>query len=132
MTTAVHPRDAHVLYQEQLKRSLDGDVVDTSGQAKVGVELQYLDADKSVATVSFSHEDHTLGNVLRHRLMQNPAVSSAGYVIPHPLEPKMVLHVQSEAYAVDVVADALEGIASLCDDMLAGFEASVSAATAAQ
>uniref|UniRef100_A0A7S1Q5C5 DNA-directed RNA polymerase RBP11-like dimerisation domain-containing protein n=1 Tax=Neobodo designis TaxID=312471 RepID=A0A7S1Q5C5_NEODS len=125
---ATHPRDRHVQYQQHLQRQLEGDVVDTSGEDKVTVALQQVTATSSVATVTFAHEDHTLGNILRHVLMQNPDVTSAGYAIPHPLEPRMVVHVQSAEHVVDVVQGALEEVAMLCDKTLANFDAATEAA----
>lgn len=54
----------------------------------------------------FQHEDHTLGNLLQTYLVNNhiegsqePHIAFAGYKIPHPLRPEMVL-----AIAVDPVA----------------------------
>lgn len=128
MVQANHPRDRHVQYQEHLQRQLEGDVVDTSGEDKVTVTVQQVDAKSCVATITFSHEDHTLGNILRHTLLQNPAVTSAGYAIPHPLEPRMVVHVQSAQHVVDVAAEALEEVAMLCDKTLANFDAAIAAA----
>ena len=115
-------RDQFLLYQEQLSRQEEGDEIDVSTYEKVRVDVQHLDNKSSVAMVTFQHEDHTLGNPLRHVLMQNPAVSTAGYSIPHPLEPKMVLHVQSTEYAVDTVAAGLTRLADICDGLAAGFE----------
>lgn len=40
-------------------------------------------------------EDHTLGNALRHVLMQNKEVDFCGYSVPHPSEPKMNLRLQT-------------------------------------
>lgn len=40
-------------------------------------------------------EDHTLGNALRHVLMQNAEVDFCGYSVPHPSEPKMNLRLQT-------------------------------------
>ena len=40
-------------------------------------------------------EDHTLGNALRHVLMQNDEVDFCGYSVPHPSEPKMNLRLQT-------------------------------------
>lgn len=37
-------------------------------------------------TVTIKQEDHTLGNAVRHQLLQNPKVRFAGYKKPHPLE----------------------------------------------
>jgi DNA-directed RNA polymerase I and III subunit RPAC2 len=125
MSTAQHPRDSFVLHQEHLARLNEGDDIDTSTLLKVRVDLQSLSDRSSTAMVTFSHEDHTVGNPLRHVLMQNPLVSSAGYAIPHPLEPKMVLHVQAHDYAVDVVASGLHRLADICDVTVKSFEASL-------
>ena len=40
-------------------------------------------------------EDHTVGHALRRTLHRNPNVVFAGYRIPHPLEHKMVIRVQT-------------------------------------
>ncbi|KAI6655165.1 DNA-directed RNA polymerase II subunit RPB11 [Oopsacas minuta] len=40
-------------------------------------------------------EDHTLGNLLRAQLLKDPQVIFAGYKVPHPLEHKFVLRVQT-------------------------------------
>lgn len=128
MASVSHPRDEYVLYQEQLQRLNEGDEIDLSAYRKVHVDLQQNVAGKSTATFSFSHEDHTLGNVLRFMLMASPDVLTAGYSIPHPLEPKMVLHVQSRRYAVDVVAESLENVAVMCDKWAASFDAAAGAA----
>ncbi|KAK3731432.1 hypothetical protein QZH41_013614 [Actinostola sp. cb2023] len=40
-------------------------------------------------------EDHTLGNALRAQLLRDPQVIFAGYKVPHPLEHKFVLRVQT-------------------------------------
>lgn len=118
-------QDAFILYQEHLLRQSDGDEVDTSTDQKVHVNLQRVTDTESIAVITFSHEDHTLGNPLRHVLMQNPNVTTAGYAIPHPLESKMVLHVHSTDYAVEAVAQGLERLASLCEETLSSFNSSM-------
>ena len=40
-------------------------------------------------------EDHTLGNLLRAQLLKDPQVIFAGYKVPHPLEHKFNLRVQT-------------------------------------
>ena len=40
-------------------------------------------------------EDHTVGHALRRMLHQNQNVVFAGYRIPHPLELKMIIRVQT-------------------------------------
>lgn len=116
-------RDLFILHQEQIQRLNEGDEVDTSAEQKVQIDLQRISEKETTTVVTFSHEDHTLGNPLRHVLMQNPEVTSAGYAIPHPLEAKMVLHVQSTDYAVDAVAAGLERLAAICDQTRADFDA---------
>lgn len=123
----VHPRDFHVRSFEAQQRSNEGDVVDTSGVSKVAVDLNSISETSSAATVTFTHEDHSLGNALRHILMADPTVTAAGYSIPHPLEPKMVMHVQSTGYAIDAVASGLEHLANVCDQLRVTFDASVAA-----
>ena len=39
----------------------------------------------SSSIFTFNKEDHTLGNLLRSRLLQSPHVRFAGYKVPHPL-----------------------------------------------
>jgi len=41
-------------------------------------------------------EDHTLGNLLRMKLLENPSVRFAGYRHPHPLEPIIELKVRTD------------------------------------
>lgn len=51
-------------------------------------------SDDLNATFVFGNEDHTLGNSLRHVLMQREEVDFCGYSVPHPYEPKMNLRLQ--------------------------------------
>ncbi|CCD17721.1 hypothetical protein, unlikely [Trypanosoma congolense IL3000] len=118
----VYPRDAFISHQEYIQRMNAGDEVDTSAEQKVEVNIHRLTGADSAATVTFSHEDHTLGNPLRYVLMQDPDVTSAGYAIPHPLEAKMQLHVQSNVYVVDAVVKGLERLAEICEVTLRNFE----------
>jgi len=41
--------------------------------------------DPGSRTFAIGNEDHTLGNALRHVLMQNNEVEFAGYSVPHPV-----------------------------------------------
>lgn len=122
---ADYPRDAHVLYQEQIRRLTEGDAVDISNLRKIEVNLQHIEEKQSAAKVIFLYEDHTLGNSLRHVLMQNPNVITAGYNVPHPLEPKMMLQVSTKGYAPDVVAEGLEELAVLCENLAGNFNGAV-------
>jgi DNA-directed RNA polymerases I and III subunit RPAC2 len=48
-------------------------------------------------TFCIGDEDHTLGNAVRHVLMQNEHVGFAGYSVPHPSEPVVQIRVQTIA-----------------------------------
>ena len=51
----------------------------------------------SSRTFCIGNEDHTIGNSLRHILMQNSNVGFAGYSVPHPSEPVVQIRVQTVA-----------------------------------
>ena len=126
-----HPRDRLVAYHEQVERDNDGDVVDTSSQKKVDLVIHRLSDTECSAAVTFLHEDHTLGNALRHLMTLHPNVAAVGYSIPHPLEPKMVLQLQTTAtpsaagHPSDVVADSLRLLADVCDGWCDAFDHAV-------
>ncbi|XP_042372380.1 DNA-directed RNA polymerase II subunit RPB11-a, partial [Plectropomus leopardus] len=44
---------------------------------------------------TLNKEDHTLGNSIRAQLLKDPQVLFAGYKVPHPLEHKIVIRVQT-------------------------------------
>lgn len=64
------------------------------GEKKVEVEVDTRVPSTCVFT--FNKEDHTLGNMIRSRLLQNQHVLFAGYKAPHPLEHKFILRVQTD------------------------------------
>ncbi|KAL8770729.1 MAG: hypothetical protein Q9209_003596 [Squamulea sp. 1 TL-2023] len=51
---------------------------------------------QSASVFTFNKEDHTLGNMLRSRLLQSPHVHFSGYKVPHPLFSKFELRVQTD------------------------------------
>ncbi|KAG2382396.1 hypothetical protein C9374_005598 [Naegleria lovaniensis] len=55
----------------------------------------HMGPDTSVSTYIFHKESHTMGNALRYILMKNKKVSFCGYTVPHPLEAKMNLRLQT-------------------------------------
>jgi DNA-directed RNA polymerases I and III subunit RPAC2 len=57
--------------------------------------MESCESDESNATFIFGNEDHTLGNVLRHTLMQREETTFCGYSVPHPYEPKMNVRLQT-------------------------------------
>lgn len=49
----------------------------------------------SSRTFVLGDEDHTLGNALRHALINDARVDFSGYCVPHPSEPVVHLRVQT-------------------------------------
>lgn len=49
----------------------------------------------SSKTFVLGDEDHTIGNALRHVLINDRRVDFAGYCVPHPSEPVVHLRIQS-------------------------------------
>ncbi|KAJ5331057.1 hypothetical protein N7476_000840 [Penicillium atrosanguineum] len=64
------------------------------GENKIDVEIDTR--LPSAAIFTFHKEDHTLGNMLRTRLLKTPHVVFAAYKIPHPLTPNFLLRVQTD------------------------------------
>ncbi|CAM9115123.1 unnamed protein product, partial [Heterosigma akashiwo] len=63
------------------------------------------------ATFVFGNEDHTLGNALRHVLMQRKETDFCGYSVPHPTEPKM--NVRLQTHGEDALTVLRAGLADL-------------------
>lgn len=83
-------------------------------------------------TFCIGNEDHTLGNVLRHILMQHQAVNFAGYSVPHPSEPIVQIRVQTDSNngddtitATDALIEASETLGDICDFMLQQLESAL-------
>jgi DNA-directed RNA polymerases I and III subunit RPAC2 len=78
----------------------------------------------SARTFCIGNEDHTLGNALRHILMQNRAVSFAGYSVPHPSEPIVQIRVQTSdgSTAASTLKQSCETLVSQCDVALEKLE----------
>ena len=76
------------------------------------------------ATYALEDEDHTLGNCLRFQLNKNPAVALAGYSVPHPMERKVNVRVQTIAPMTTdgAMRDALLDVVSVCEHVTETFE----------
>ena len=48
-------------------------------------------------TFFIEKEDHTIGNVLRHQLLRDSNVLFAGYKMPHPLEHRILVKIQTSS-----------------------------------
>ncbi|XP_053202123.1 DNA-directed RNA polymerase II subunit RPB11-like [Panonychus citri] len=63
------------------------------GEKKIIIEKETKVQNAAIFTVN--KEDHTLGNLIRCQLLKDPNVIFAGYKVPHPLEHKFILRVQT-------------------------------------
>ncbi|XP_063880482.1 DNA-directed RNA polymerases I and III subunit RPAC2-like isoform X2 [Scylla paramamosain] len=69
-------------------------------------------------TFVINDEDHTLGNALKHIIMQDPAVEFCGYTVPHPMERKIHVRVQTHSTpALQVLHKALKDLKKLNEDI---------------
>lgn len=75
-------------------------------------------------TFAIGNEDHTLGNALRHVLIQNSKVSFAGYSVPHPSDPVVQIRVQANepTTAIAALQEACETLSKQCDFVLEKLE----------
>jgi DNA-directed RNA polymerase I and III subunit RPAC2 len=75
-------------------------------------------------TFAIGDEDHTLGNAMRHILIQNAKVGFAGYSVPHPSEPVVHIRVQAQpgTTAVQALEEACETLREQCDLVLQKLE----------
>ncbi|EGD96995.1 DNA-directed RNA polymerase II subunit [Trichophyton mentagrophytes] len=81
------------------------------GEKKVEVEIDTR--VPSTAIFTFNKEDHTLGNLIRSRLLQNQHVLFSGYRIPHPLVHKVLLRVQTDGQITPK-----EAVLAACHDLV--------------
>lgn len=85
-------------------------------------------ATGSSSTFCIGDEGHTLGNALRHVLMQNRRdVSFAGYSVPHPSDPVVQIRVQTtdsspSKSASRVLQQACQTLSEQCDIVLQKLE----------
>ncbi len=82
---------------------------------------------KNAGKFIFRSEDHTIGNMLRMQLHTDKNVVFAGYQIPHPLEPKMVVMVQTDSHKApeDAMAHALADLGTEFETLQTSFRAAV-------
>lgn len=66
------------------------------GEGEKKVEMKLDTRMPNTSIFHFNKEDHTLGNLLRSKLLSNSHVIFSGYKVPHPLFPKFELRVQTD------------------------------------
>ncbi|WFC97886.1 DNA-directed RNA polymerase II core subunit [Malassezia yamatoensis] len=60
------------------------------------IEVQEDMRIPNAATFFFNKEDHTMGNMIRHAVLSLPGVLFCGYKVPHPLEPRVLVKIQTD------------------------------------
>ena len=92
-------------------------------QAAVEFEVRGTGPPSS-RTFAIGNEDHTLGNALRHVLIQNAKVGFAGYSVPHPADPVVHIRVQANepTTAIEALKEGCETLRSQGDIVLEKLE----------
>ncbi len=80
-----------------------------------------MEKDQKIANAAkfiVQREDHTLGNVLKEKILKQRQVSFCGYRVPHPLEPFFELVIHTSPKSSYTPLHALEtALAELVDDI---------------
>ncbi|CAD6185623.1 unnamed protein product [Caenorhabditis auriculariae] len=104
--------------------------IEVEEEEQTASKIELLDpvgfaADPSNLTVILHEEDHTIGNALKHLLCQNPEVEFCGYNVPHPLEDKILLRIQTKigSNALPFLVKALEDLEKIFATMRGKFAA---------
>merc|ERR1712183_889458 len=71
------------------------ELIDPTFSNKKILEFRDASDDLTCCTYIFYHQDHTLGNALRTIISSYNGVELCGYTIPHPLEKKIHLRIQT-------------------------------------
>ena len=105
-----------------------------SASASSLLSILHATPDRTACTFAIRNEDHTLGNVLRHTLMQNEShIEFAGYSVPHPSEPIVQIRVQTRNHptkqpqqqlytAPQALQEACDTVSKQCDFVLERLE----------
>ena len=91
-------------------------MTETKGKRRLVMMAGDSGTDETCRTFVFENETHTLGNALRHAILQNSKVLFCGYSMPHPAENKMFLRVQTvEGYsAQEALRSGLTDLKEMC------------------
>uniref|UniRef100_A0A914KS63 DNA-directed RNA polymerase I subunit D n=1 Tax=Meloidogyne incognita TaxID=6306 RepID=A0A914KS63_MELIC len=102
----------------------DSTIISRLPSSNVAEKIEILDpdgykADQTMLTIVLHEEDHTIGNALKHIICQMPGVEFCGYNIPHPLEDKILIRIQTEKgySAGDILCRGLEDLHTVFDQI---------------
>ncbi|KAJ1979202.1 DNA-directed RNA polymerase II core subunit [Dimargaris xerosporica] len=102
------------------------------GVKKVAVQLDPKQPNTAIFEVQ--KEDHTLGNILTKRLLKDKRVLFSGYQVPHPLEHKILVRVQTtdEVSPIEAVRDSISALLVELSNIRSKFEFDLARAKAEQ
>ncbi|EFO26089.1 hypothetical protein LOAG_02401 [Loa loa] len=90
------------------------------------LDADSLRSDPSNLTVILYEEDHTIGNSLKHILCKMRDVEFCGYNVPHPLEDKILIRLQTKrgVPAADVLMKGFEELECIFGSIRQKFDSS--------
>ncbi|MCL4120136.1 UNVERIFIED_CONTAM: hypothetical protein GTU68_005969 [Idotea baltica] len=89
------------------------------GVNKNKIECLPGEQDDFCKTFVINDEDHTLGNALKHIIVHYPAVVFCGYTVPHPMERKIHLRIQSvKTPATDILRQGIKDLKKQNEEVL--------------
>lgn len=88
------------------------------GPGEKRLEIQEDPRIAHAVSVVLNKEDHTLGNMIRYAVMRQPHVLFCGYQVPHPLEPKVVIRIQTTGDVTPV-----QTLQAACEQLIANVDA---------
>ena len=104
----------------------DDEVFDTDEDGPKVTEIS-LQKITSAAKFIINKEDHTIGNLLAHQLQLDEDVIFTGYRVPHPLEHKVELQIQTneDATPKEAFTNAIQELQNELADLSKQFSAGV-------
>ncbi|CAG9536190.1 unnamed protein product [Cercopithifilaria johnstoni] len=100
-------------------------LLDTERKVEI-LDADSLRLDPSNLTVILYEEDHTIGNSLKHILCKMQNVEFCGYNVPHPLEDKILIRLQTKrgVPAADVLMKGFEELECVFGSVRQKFDSS--------
>ncbi len=83
------------------------------------MEVKTITKEKNELEVEIIGEDHSLPNILREMIMQDPSVEFASYIIDHPKlgNPKLYIKTNGKKTAEKVLNDAVKKVRKEVSDL---------------
>ena len=112
------------------RRSSGPPIFESTSHGQKKLEYKADERVPDAGTFTFNKEGHTAGELLRMQLLRDHQVQYAGYQLPHPLEHRMLIKVQTTgqtAAPVDVLKAAIVDLQGETEALDRGFRDGVAA-----